>query len=486
MERILALYTQTTGRRPLRSERLPGAGSNRAYCRLWDADGTTLVGVSGKNVSENRAFVYLSDHLRSKGLPVPLVVAQTADGACYLQEDLGTTSLFDRLREGREAGGRYSEADVVLIEKVIRWLPRFQVLGAQGLDEEKLLPPRRWNARTVGYDLNYFKYCFLRTSEVAFDEDALEDDFEQLAHDLCALGGEYFLYRDFQARNVMLRDGEPWFIDFQGGRFGPLTYDVASFLWQASAKYSHALRERLVSAYIEELQRLVSVDEGAFRAQLRLTVLFRLLQVLGAYGLRGRFERKAHFLRSIPPALASVSDLLDARAAAAYPTLEAVLRQLVSQEAERPGVAADGGQTGTEGLTVRVASFSYKKGLPDDPTGNGGGYVFDCRAPHNPGRYARYRHLTGRDEAVIRFLEDDGEIQPYLESVYKLIDFHVKRYLERGFTSLMVSFGCTGGQHRSVYCAEHLAHHLHALFPVRVELWHREQGIREVLTSDKK
>ncbi len=474
------------GRPAERAERLPGAGSNRAYYRLWGEDGTTLVGVSGKDVSENAAFVYLSGHLRSKGLPVPRVVAQTADGTRYLQEDLGGTSLFDVLREAREAGGRYSADEEALLEKVVRRLPRFQVLGAQGLDAEKLLPPRRWTARTVGYDLNYFKYCFLRTSDVAFDEDALQDDFEQLAQDLCAPGGEYFLYRDFQARNVMLRGAEPWFIDFQGARLGPLTYDVASFLWQASAKYSPALRERLLGAYLAELSRLVAVDEAAFRAQLRLTVLFRLLQVLGAYGLRGRFERKAHFLRSIPPALASVSELLDAGAAAPYPALEKVLRQLAAKEAERASAAPGAEQGEAEGLTVRVTSFSYKKGLPADPTGNGGGYVFDCRAPHNPGRYARYRHLTGRDEAVIRFLEDDGEIQPFLESVYRLVDFHVKRYLERGFTSLMVSFGCTGGQHRSVYCAEHLAHRLHALFPVRVELWHREQGIREVLERDKK
>jgi hypothetical protein len=321
------------------------------------------------------------------------------------------------------------------------------------------------------WDLNYFKYCFLKATGLEFDESRLEDDFQALAEVLMRSQSSTFMYRDFQSRNVMLSDGKPYFIDFQGGRKGPFYYDVASFLWQAKAGFPQSLRMELLHQYIDALRKYKPVDEAYFFEQLRHFVLFRTLQVLGAYGFRGYFEKKPHFMQSVPYAIANLKELLGTPFPE-YPYLSEMLGQLVELKQFTD-------QMQKRALTVRVLSFAYKKGIPDDTTGNGGGYVFDCRAVNNPGKYDRYKPYTGLDEPVIKFLEDDGEIITFLEHCYALVDATVKRYVDRGFTNLMVSFGCTGGQHRSVYSAQHLAEHLNEKFNVKVELTHREQNIQQ-------
>ncbi len=281
------------------------------------------------------------------------------------------------------------------------------------------------------------------------------------------------MYRDFQSRNVMLKDDTPWFIDFQGGRKGPFYYDVASFLWQAKAGFPQSLREELIGVYIDALRKYKPVDEEYFREQLRHFVLFRTLQVLGAYGFRGYFEKKPHFMQSVPYAIANLRELLK-KDFPEYPYLTDVLEKLVDMKQFND-------QT-KKSLTVQVMSFAYKKGIPNDSTGNGGGFVFDCRAINNPGKYDRYKPFTGLDEQVIKFLEDDGEITVFLDHCYALVDASVARYIERGFTSLMVAFGCTGGQHRSVYSAQHMAEHLSKKFNIKVELIHREQNIEQTFS----
>lgn len=494
MQELAALYHNWCQHQPAHIEPLAKAGSNRQYFRITDTDGKSVIGVKGTSEAENHSFIYLARHFAAKGLPVPQVLAVSDDGRLYLQEDLGAVSLYDALAPARKQGYIYSETDIQLLSRTIRMLPHIQVEGAEGLDISECLPPLRFNRRAAMFDLNYFKYSFLKTTDLPFDEELLEDDLEHLASDLVGDGTDvhYFLYRDFQARNVMLtpapEDGLPALphgIDFQGGMLGPLHYDVASFLWQASARYPQALRERLIGEYLDELHTLLpDVDEEAFRQRLQKFVFFRLLQVLGAYGLRGYVERKAYFLNSIPLAIRSLSDLLDGGCASVYPYLEQTLRRLCAlpQFAFHRSVQAPKTDLADrKPLVVRVFSFSYKKGIPEDTSGNGGGYVFDCRSTHNPGRYAPYKQLTGLDSPVIKFLEDDGEILTFLESVYKLADAHVERYMQRGFTDLMFSFGCTGGQHRSVYSAQHLAEHLHSKFGIEVRLEHREQGIRSVL-----
>ena len=503
-----ALFKQYTGAAPVSSVALTGSASHRRYYRLTGADGRSLIGVEGTDADENRAFLTIDRHFAAKGINVPKVVA--VDGLCYLQEDLGSTVLYDALASGR-ASGNYGPDEIALLRKTLAALPKIQVEGARGLDWSVCYPQPSFDARMVDFDLNYFKYDFLKLSGLEFNEVRLQDDFDCLREGLLAEPSDTFLYRDFNARNVMLVDGEPYFIDFQGGRRGPVYYDVASFLWQARARYPETLREELLQVYLDALRAYGPVDETHFRDRLRLFILFRMLQVLGCYGYRGLWEGNKAFSSSIPPALEIVKSLLPF---ADYPYLSEVLKNLcggaLSPEGVffpepsaikdcsvpptasrgplplmRPRVATGSGKNTPSGerapLTVTVYSFSFKKGIPEDTSGNGGGYVFDCRSVHNPGKYERFKQLTGLDKPVIDFLEEDGEILRFLDNVYSLVDAHVERFLQRGFTHLQVSFGCTGGQHRSAYCAQHLAEHLVAKYPVKVHLIHRERGIEQWL-----
>jgi len=490
MQKLIALYKQWSGAEPQNVEKLPVAGSNREYYRLTDSQGKSVVGCIGTSRDENHAFVYLCKHFSKCQLPVPEMLAVSDDELRYIESDLGSISLFDAIRGGREAGGRYTLKEQELLKRTIRVLPKIQLLGAEELDFSNCYPQAAFDTDSVLFDLNYFKYCFLKATELDFHELKLEADFRLLAKDLTAAGDtQGFLYRDFQARNVMLDSkGNPYFIDFQGGRKGPYYYDVASFLWQASAKYPHKLRRELVYEYYNALKQYTEVPHPhAFVDRLSLFVLFRMLQVLGAYGFRGYFERKPHFIASIPPAIHNVRELLDERN---FPYLEAPAPRAdgfkttdINPYKPHPqdGPATFSKYDAQGPLVVKVFSFSYTKNIPEDESGNGGGYVFDCRSTHNPGRYEPYKQLTGLDEPVIRFLEDDGEILTFLDSVYKLADAHVRRYIQRGFTSLMFCFGCTGGQHRSVYSAQHLAEHIHEKFGIEVRICHREQGITQVL-----
>ena len=510
MKKLLELYRQWSGTEPANTEQLPVAGSNRVYYRLTAHDGSTVVGCIGTSRDENHAFVYLCRHFTKRQLPVPRILAVSDDELRYIESDLGTVSLFDAIRGGREAGGRYTLKEQELLRLTIRQLPNIQIRGARELDFSNCYPQPAFDTNSVLFDLNYFKYCFLKATDLDFHELKLEADFRLLAKDLTAADDEQcFLYRDFQARNVMLVEGTPYFIDFQGGRKGPYYYDLASFLWQASARYPHKLRRELAYEYYNALKQFTEVPTPhRFVERLSLFVLFRQLQVLGAYGFRGYFERKQHFIDSIPPAIQNIRELLDERTYP-YPCLTALLHQLTElpkfQQIETTASRADGYKTTDKNpykphpqdgpatfskydaqgpLVVRVFSFSYGKGIPEDESGNGGGYVFDCRSTHNPGRYEPYKQLTGLDEPVIRFLEDDGEILTFLDSIYKLADAHVRRYIQRGFTSLMFSFGCTGGQHRSVYSAQHLAEHIHQKFGIEVRICHREQGIFQTLPAN--
>ena len=469
MNRLSKLYTAHYSITPESIVPLTGSASNRKYFRL-SGDGHSCIGVVGTDARENEAFLTIAGHFLAKGVNVPEVYAVSEDRMSYIQEDLGDTVLFDMLTKARKTGEGLDEVEALLC-KTMSMLPKIQFEGAEGLDFSVCYPQPSFDRRMVMFDLNYFKYCFLKPSGLEFDEVALQDDFEKLADDLLVNDTDTFLYRDFNARNVMVKDGEPYFVDFQGGRRGPVFYDVASFAWQARARFTEGQKEMMLKAYLDAYSEYSSMGEPEFRSSLRLFVLFRLLQVLGAYGFRGWVEHKANFVTSIPAAISELKAWL-AESSDRYPYLLETLRRLVALPRFEENSSEDGV------LEVKVYSFSFKKGVPHDPSGNGGGYVFDCRSIHNPGRYEPYKKLTGRDEPVIKFLEDDGEVFGFLEHAYGVLDPHVETYMKRGFTSLMVSFGCTGGQHRSVYCAEHMAHHLAQKYPgIRVRLIHREQGI---------
>lgn len=474
-EILKQLYTQYVGSEPAEIVQLPASGSNRHYFRL--SGDQSVIGVIGELPEENKAFLYMDKHFLEQGLPVPKVFAESDDKMAYIQEDLGDTILFNAIEKARKTRV-FGEYEKILLSKTIRRLCEFQFKGADGMDFSYCYPASEFNARSIFWDLNYFKYCFLKATGLEFNEGQLEDDFQHLADVLLRSSSATFMYRDFQSRNVMIKDGEPMFIDFQGGRKGPFFYDVASFLWQAKANFPNSLRQELLKEYIDELKKYKYVDVDYFYSQLRHFVLFRTLQVLGAYGFRGYFEKKPHFMQSVPFAINNLRSLLN-EPYVEYPYLTKVLRNLVNMSQFTDDLQK-------HMLTVKVMSFAYKKGIPNDNSGNGGGFVFDCRASNNPGKYDRYKPYTGLDAPVIKYLEDDGEILTFLSHAYELVDASVKRYVERGFTNLMVCFGCTGGQHRSVYCAQHMAEHIFKKFNVKVELVHREQNIEQVFTPVQK
>ena len=471
MDPVKALFEQYTGQRISQMEELPSSGSNRRYFRI-SGDDITLIAARGTSVPENIAFWKMAEHFRAKGLNVPRVLAHNRDFTCYLQEDLGNDTLFNLVAEGREKGN-YSPAEKALIFKAIRALPQIQFEGAQGLDFSVCFPQPEFDRRMISFDQNYFKYCFLKATGLEFSEIELDKDFQTMSDVLMRSMSDTFLYRDFQARNVMIRYGEPYFIDFQGGRKGPVYYDVASFIWQAKAAYSEEFKQELIDAYLDALKPYMPISRAEFMRTLRHFVLFRTLQVLGAYGFRGYFEKKPHFLQSVPYAMENLRRLLK-EPFEEYPYLNKLLGELTKLK-EFSDMNVE------RGLEVDIFSFAYKKGIPNDASGNGGGYVFDCRGLENPGKYEHYKHFTGMDPEVIKFMEDDGGVLKFLDHAYDLVDAHVQRFIERKFTHLMVSFGCTGGQHRSVYCAEHLAEHLSAKFSIRVRITHRELEIEKEL-----
>lgn len=465
---IIRLFENRFGEKVGSFEMLPPSGSYREYCRLQNTS-QSVIGAFNSDIKENVAFLSFTCHFRSKNLPVPEVYTVSPDSKSYLLEDLGNTTLFDFLSITRETEG-FSETIISEYEKVLRELPKLQVLAGKDLDYSVCYPRAAFDKQSMMWDLNYFKYYFLKLAQVSFDEQALEDDFQAFSDYLLSAGSGYFLYRDFQSRNVMLKNDGVYFIDYQGGRRGALQYDLASLLYDGKADIPQEVRIRLFHFYLEELKKYLPVDEQEFTAYFRGFVLIRIMQAMGAYGFRGFYEKKEHFLKSIPFALKNLEFLLnDLRLPVDLPELVKVLEQLVHSE-----VLKEIGHVKKE-LTVRITSFSYKKGVPDDPSGNGGGFVFDCRAIHNPGKYPEYKNLTGKDVEVIRFIEKNQETEIFLNAAKTLVEQSIKTYLERGFSHLSVNFGCTGGQHRSVYSAEKMAEYLRNNFPVNVVLFHREQ-----------
>lgn len=466
------LYFDKFGVEPLSVVRLSGAGSNRVYYRLNGAT-ESVIGVVGTSVEENRAFVALARVFKDSGIAVPEVLAVSDDGLCYLQADLGDVTLYDSMRSSRESG-RFSDADVDVLCKVMSELPRIQYEVKRHFDFSLCYPVSAFDERAVMWDLNYFKYCFLKGVGIEFNEGLLEDEFEKLTAMLLSDNDDVFLYRDFQSRNIMLCDGMPFFIDFQGGRKGPVYYDVASFVGQARACYTADVVEKMIDAYLLSLAEYKNITRAVFIEKLSLFRLFRLLQNLGAYGYRGLFERKKAFVEVIPKAVEQLKEILLSYISE-FPYIHSVINEVTTL----PMFS----KTEIKELTVDVMSFSYRRGIPDDTSGNGGGFVFDCRAIHNPGRYEPYKKLTGMDEPVIRFLEENSNIAEFLENAYSMVDNMVDTYMKRGFTHIQICCGCTGGQHRSVYSAEHIAHHVSDKFGVKVVVTHKMLNKSYVMDS---
>jgi aminoglycoside/choline kinase family phosphotransferase len=469
MDVLQKLFEQRFHTAAARVQPLQGqlGGSGRNIIRL-SAERQSAIGILHNVREENAAFLEFSRHFRRHGLPVPEIYAEDLNQGAYLEEDLGDTTLFEFLSKHRT--GENIAPDVVeAYRKVVAVLPRFQIEAGRDLDYKVCYPRASFDRQSIFWDLNYFKYYFLRLAGIPFNEQALEDDFDSLTNFLLSANCDYFLYRDFQSRNIMLRGGQPFFLDYQGGRKGALQYDIASLLYDAKADLPPELRQQLLDLYIEKLGGFIDVKREEFLHHYYAYVYVRILQALGAYGFRGFYERKAHFLQSVPYALKNLRWLLhNVTLPIALPTLMQAFNSMLASE-KLQSIASEG-----ENLTVEIWSFSFHRGGLKDESGNGGGYVFDGRDLPNPGREERFKTLTGKDAPVIEYLNQQESVHQFLAPVMSLVDAHVSNYQRRRFKHLMVSFGCTGGQHRSVYLAEQLAKHLRGRSGVDVVVRHRE------------
>src|SRR6202795_687089 len=446
-------------------------GSGRQIIRLSRGH-HSAIGVLYAVREENAAFLSLSRHFRRHGLSVPEIYAEDLDRGAYLEEDLGDTTLFDFLSLNRS--GESIVAPVVeFYRKVVAELPRFQGEAGRDLDFSVCYPRGSFDRQSIDWDLNYFKYYFLRLAAIHFNEQALEDDFDRLTDLLLEAPSDHFLYRDFQSRNVMLHNGQPFFVDYQGGRKGALQYDIASLLFDAKADLPPELRQLLLNDYLDALSTHIKLDREAFLRYYYAFVYVRIMQALGVYGFRGFYERKPHFLQSVPYALKNLRWLLhNAKLPVELPTLmSAFQNMLASEKLQRLAPAA---QLQTQNLVVHIFSFSFHHDLPKDDTGNGCGFVFDARSLPNPGREERFKQLTGKDAPVIDYLNQQEGVHQYLANAVSLVEASAESYQHRGFKNLMVSFGCTGGQHRSVFLAEHLAKRLRGQNGVEVVVRHLE------------
>lgn len=467
------LFTQITGNQSLYLAPLVESGSTRKYFRIAGIN-ASFIGVFNPNTEENSAFCSFAKSFKSIGLPVPEVLAISKDEKFYLQTDLGEISLFELAKKAFDAG-RLSDSIVAFYKEALNNLILFQLEGDKQIDYTKSWPTAVFTRKSIIDDLLYFKYYFVKLHpEISCNENLLDADFENFADFIASAPSDFFMYRDFQARNIMIHEGKTWFIDFQGGRKGPLQYDLISLLYQVRAQMPEKLRKELIEHYLKGLDKRLNPEEIQFRKHLPAFIFLRLLQVMGAYGFRGIIQKKQHFLESIPYSLFELEQQMALNPFIEnFPELSSVLRQVIQLKGHYPIKE----KTVSKRLSIQLSSFSFKKGgIPNDQSGNGGGFVFDCRALPNPGRETAYKMLTGKDRPVIDYLEKHDSVHDFLDHINSLLNRTINDYTHRGFSNLMVSFGCTGGQHRSVYCAEKTAEWIKQNFPeVNVILKHHEQ-----------
>lgn len=456
-QQLIRLFEDWAGEQITGIQPLPSSGSHRSYYRIQSVN-KHAIGAYNPDRNENRAFLEFSKHFHSAGLNVPKIYRENETECIYLLEDLGNTTLLSYINQHRQ--GKELTDDIINIYKtVVIELPNFQIKAGRNLNFAFCYPRQKFDKQSMMWDLNYFKYCFLKPMRIAFNEQLLEEDFQTLTNYLLKTETDYFMYRDFQSRNILLKNGVPFYIDYQGGRKGALQYDLASLLYDARAELPDTVREMLIAEYLETVSKYIKIQSKTFLKYFHGYVLLRIMQAMSAYGFRGLYEKKALFLQSIPRALINLSVLLSTvQLPIEIPSLWQALEDLARSR------IPDQLPVEPEILTVIINSFSYRRGIPLDPSEHGGGFVFDCRAIRNPGRYESFANLTGKDAAVGQFLEKEANIQKFLKPVFTLIDQTVEEYLQRKFTRLTVSFGCTGGRHRSVYCAEALVNHLQSKF----------------------
>ena len=466
-ESLIELFTEKFKNKPGQIKMLPGSGSDRKYFRLY-SNNISFIGAYNNNIKENEAFFSFTETFRKLKINVPEIIAIASDRCHYLLSDLGDDTLFKLISDNKKTktGNHY----LCLVKESLLQLIQIQLKGGKHIDFSKCYPRASFDKQSIQWDLNYFKYEFLKLANISFDEQNLEDDFNTLADYLLETPSNYFMFRDFQSRNIMIVNDIPFFIDYQGGRKGPLQYDLASIIYSPKTNLNSAQKEAILDFYLMHLEKHLEVNKTEFKNQYYGFVLIRILQALGAYGFRGLYEKKANFRNSIPAAIRNIKSLFDNNfIPIALPEIERLINNLA---ASKWNVSF---KTDENILTLSVTSFSYKNGIPDDLSENGGGFVFDCRGLPNPGRYAEYKTMSGKDKEVVSYLENYNEVALFQNHVREILRISIEEYLRRGFNHLSVNFGCTGGQHRSVYNAEKFCIWAENNFNVKVVLVHKEQ-----------
>ncbi len=475
-EQITSLFNGFSQEQITGINKIPQSGGDRIYYRITTEANKSYIATTSNNIKENETFIYFTNHFKEIAAPVPALFAINKEKSIYIQEDFGRTSLLDRL----EAEGAVENVKT-LYKKTLKALAHLQIKGDKNLDYTKCITSREFGKQAILSDFLYFKYYFLDTLKIPYDKEKLVDDLDALSTYLNHTDYKFFMFRDFQSRNVMVKDEAPYFIDYQGGMHGALQYDVASMLWQAKADLSDDWKNELLVHYLDcaEAELGQTIDRNRFISQYNGYVLIRLLQVLGAYGFRGIFERKAHFLTSIPLALKNLKGFLqNNKMGISVPEFERVLELIIADDviSRFEPIKA----TAETPLVVNIKSFSFlKTGYPKNVSDNGGGFVFDCRGILNPGRIEEHKKETGRDKPVQDYLMEKTRMDEFLAGVFSTVDISVEDYIKRNFELLEVNFGCTGGQHRSVYAADALARHLKNKYGVKTVVKHVEQNFEE-------
>lgn len=467
--KISEIYTELSGNKAKAVVQLPASASDRTYFRITNSDNSTLIAAHNLNIRENLSFINLSKHFQKYNLNVPEVFYFNKEQTIYFQEDLGDLSLFSKIQQGDRNSQTYEDELFSFYKKALEQLADIQIDAAYDLDFKNCYPVEEFDETSMLWDLNYFKYYFLKISEIHFEEDLLEKEFKTLINYLLGRNSKYFMFRDFQSRNIMIKDNETYLIDFQGGRKGPLSYDIASCTLDAKANLSFEFRERIIEYYFELISKKITISKEEFENELSATYLIRIMQAFGAYGFRGLWQKKQLFIQSIPLAARNLQHLIKTRnfdfnIDYLLSILSQIAEKYVEKEAEKI----------SDKLSIRVNSFSYKKGIPEDTTENGGGFVFDCRALPNPGRIPEMQLKTAFDDEVSSMLEKSQEVKAFINNTFEIVSPSIENYLQRGFKNLMISFGCTGGQHRSVYCANAISKLIEEKYNIEIKLNHRE------------
>jgi len=475
LDLIRNIFRQWNGSKADFIQKLPQTASYREYYRI-SFKGNTVIGVFNEDLKENEAFISFSKTFNELNLNVPKILYTDLPNHVYLLNDLGDTTLYSIIHLKKHNYASSPEL-VDLYKNSLEKLQRFQIIADKKIDYKYCYPRAKFDRQSILWDFNYFKYDFLKLGRIGFDEQLLENDFQKFSEFVASVNSDYFLYRDFQSRNIMVKDDDIYFIDYQGGRKGALQYDVASLLYDAKAEIPISLREELLNHYLDKLESSYNISRFEFMKSYYAFVLIRIMQAMGAYGFRGLFEKKVHLIKSIIPATKNLKYLLENnKIDFDIPHLHRVFKNLINSNEFKMFEDRD---LPNDNLSVTITSFSYKREIPIDLADNGGGYVFDCRGLNNPGRYLDFKLLNGRDAEVISFLKENSDVDVYLSNTFQLVDSTIETYLERGFKNLMINFGCTGGQHRSVYCADKMFEYIKNKYDINVFLSHIEQGIKK-------